>query len=81
MNMAVKEVQKKEVMDINVKRENNYCEDCIYYWCVLRSKVNMCTMKTKGLFECKSCYRKLNDNRSEKINNYPPIEYEPIITG
>ncbi|NHJ39583.1 MAG: hypothetical protein FK731_06070 [Asgard group archaeon] len=37
----------------------NYCSDCIYHWCSKRSKVIFCSMKTKGLFECKSCMLKL----------------------
>ncbi len=36
-------------------QKKNYCNDCLYHWCKNRTKVTFCTMKSKGLFECKSC--------------------------
>jgi hypothetical protein len=45
-----------EMVDI---QSIDYCSDCIYDWCSKRSKVQFCTMKTKGFFECKSCMQKL----------------------
>jgi hypothetical protein len=42
----------------------NYCSDCIYHWCTKKSKVVFCTLKTKGLFECKSCMIKLIERYS-----------------
>ncbi|NHJ46679.1 MAG: hypothetical protein FK733_02715 [Asgard group archaeon] len=45
-----------EIVDIE---SVNYCSDCIYDWCSKRSKVQFCTMKSKGFFECKSCMLKL----------------------
>lgn len=41
------------------KKKKNYCDDCLYYWCEKRSIVTFCTMKSKGLFECKSCMAKI----------------------
>ncbi len=38
---------------------NNYCTDCLYEWCSKRNSVILCTMKTKGLFECRSCILKM----------------------
>ena len=45
----------------------NYCSDCLYHWCEQRAKVSFCTMKTKGLFECRSCLLKLLGNQSELL--------------
>jgi len=45
-------LKQKEEMD-------NYCTDCLYDWCSKRNKVVFCTMKTKGLFECRSCILKM----------------------
>ena len=40
---------------------DDYCSDCLYQWCSKRSQVTYCTMKSKGLFECKSCLLKLSE--------------------
>jgi len=45
----------------------NYCSDCLYHWCKQRAKVTFCTMKSKGLFECRSCLLKLFGNQSELL--------------
>ena len=45
----------------------SYCSDCLYHWCKQRAKVSFCTMKTKGLFECRSCLLKLLGNQSELL--------------
>ncbi|NHJ32978.1 MAG: hypothetical protein FK732_08950 [Asgard group archaeon] len=38
---------------------DTYCTDCLYDWCSKRNKVIFCTMKSKGLFECRSCILKM----------------------
>ena len=45
----------------------NYCSDCLYHWCKQRTKVTFCTLKSKGLFECRSCLLKLLGNQSELL--------------
>ena len=45
--------------EIDQQQENAFCNDCLYNWCSKRGKVTYCTMKSKGLFECKSCMIKL----------------------
>lgn len=38
---------------------SGFCNDCLYSWCSKRNKVSYCSMKSKGLFECRSCMIKL----------------------
>ena len=76
--MTINEAQKKNER-VSSEETNTYCDECIYHWCVLRAKVNMCTMKTKGLFECRSCYVKLHGNRDEKLPTQT-VEYKPLVT-
>ncbi|MBD3192407.1 MAG: hypothetical protein GF308_17340 [Candidatus Heimdallarchaeota archaeon] len=45
-----------------VQKTTNYCEGCRYTWCSNRSQVVLCTMKSKGLFECKSCGTHLSES-------------------
>ena len=43
----------------NVIENSNFCDDCLYNWCTKRGNVSYCTMKSKGLFECRSCMLKI----------------------
>ncbi|HUT82408.1 MAG TPA: hypothetical protein VMZ29_14500 [Candidatus Bathyarchaeia archaeon] len=43
---------------------SDFCSDCLYDWCTIRSSVVFCTMKTRGLFECKKCIMKLSNSTS-----------------
>lgn len=57
--MASKTQQKSfELSKVSLKivtELDTYCTDCLYDWCSKRNKVIFCTMKSKGLFECRSC--------------------------
>ena len=57
--MASKTQQKNfELSKVSLKTVegiDTYCTDCLYDWCSKRNKVIFCTMKSKGLFECRSC--------------------------
>ncbi len=59
IKMASKTQQKSFVLSKvslkTVTELDTYCTDCIYDWCSKRNKVIFCTMKSKGLFECRSC--------------------------
>lgn len=54
----------------------SYCNDCLYDWCEQRAKVSFCTMKTKGLFECRSCLLKLLGNQSELLEAEMAVGHE-----
>ncbi|MHA1125026.1 MAG: hypothetical protein ACTSO7_09600 [Candidatus Heimdallarchaeota archaeon] len=61
----------KQVANITIQESmeiENYCSDCLYDWCEQRTKVTFCTMKTKGLFECRSCLLMLVGNQSELLD-------------
>lgn len=59
IKMASKTQQKSfELSKVSLKTVeelDTYCTDCLYDWCSKRNKVIFCTMKSKGLFECRSC--------------------------
>ncbi len=57
-NIARKNSNSKISVDDNAET-NDYCNDCLYSWCSKRDQVSYCTMKSKGLFECRSCMIKL----------------------
>ena len=63
IKMASKAQQKNlirsELSKQTSKERLSYCDDCLYHWCKKRSTVTFCTMKSKGLFECKSCMSKI----------------------
>ena len=63
IKMASKTQQKIiDLTNVTLKTEeglDNYCTDCLYDWCSKRNKVIFCTMKSKGLFECRSCILKI----------------------
>jgi len=71
-NSSVKTKKKNIVVTPN---NNEYCNDCVYTWCTNRSEVTFCTMKTKGLFECRSCILKMM-SQYEKISIDSKIEIE-----
>lgn len=59
--------------------EEDYCSDCIYHWCTERSKVTFCTMKSKGLFECRSCILKMmNQYETSQSELLPKKNFEKI---
>ena len=57
-NITRKNNSSEITVDDNIET-NDYCNDCLYSWCSKRDKVTYCTMKSKGLFECRSCMIKL----------------------
>ncbi len=63
IKMASKTQQKNfELSKVSLKTVeefDTYCTDCLYDWCSKRNKVIFCTMKSKGLFECRSCILKM----------------------
>ena len=63
IKMASKTQQKSfELSKVSLKtlqELDTYCTDCLYDWCSKRNKVIFCTMKSKGLFECRSCMLKM----------------------
>jgi hypothetical protein len=60
-------------VEINIE---NYCSDCLYHWCKQRAKVSFCTMKSKGLFECRSCLLKLLGNQTELLEVEMKLSHE-----
>lgn len=73
-NSSVK-TKKKNIDDTLIS--NEYCNDCVYTWCSKRSEVTFCTMKTKGLFECRSCIlMMMNQFEKTSINSKIEIERE-----
>ncbi|NHJ03687.1 MAG: hypothetical protein EAX90_02610 [Candidatus Heimdallarchaeota archaeon] len=71
-NSSIKTKKKNIVEKLN---DNEYCNDCVYTWCSKRSEVIFCTMKTKGLFECRSCILKMMSHY-EKMSIDSKIEIE-----
>lgn len=64
LNKMVSKTQQKALVltKVTLKDEeglDTYCTDCLYDWCSKRNKVIFCTMKSKGLFECRSCILKM----------------------
>ena len=57
-NITRKNTNPEISVDDNVET-NDYCYDCLYSWCSKRDQVSYCSMKSKGLFECRSCMIKL----------------------
>ncbi|MBN1327964.1 MAG: hypothetical protein JXA54_00700 [Candidatus Heimdallarchaeota archaeon] len=51
----------EDLLDVFDLDSLDYCNDCLYDWCTKRSLVVFCTMKTKGLFECKTCLMMLSN--------------------
>ncbi len=54
----------EESIDVVDSDSLDFCSDCLYDWCTNRSAITFCTMKVKGLFECKSCILKLLKEKS-----------------
>ena len=73
--MTKKMAEAKIKAKSNKKSSNNdqlvtdYCDDCLYNWCTKRNKVTYCSMKTKGLFECRLCILKLMSSYEKEIYN------------
>ncbi len=62
--------QKNTNRDVSVDdhlETNDFCNECLYSWCSKRDKVSYCTMKSKGLFECRSCMIKLMSAYEKEI--------------
>ncbi len=61
--MVAKDIVRKKInsdsSDDEYVETNDFCNDCLYSWCSKRDMVSYCTMKSKGLFECRSCMIKL----------------------
>ena len=57
-NVSNRNKQSKN-MDNEIMDSDDYCGDCLYNWCTKRGNVSYCTMKSKGLFECRSCMLKI----------------------
>ncbi|NHJ83989.1 MAG: hypothetical protein FK734_00920 [Asgard group archaeon] len=69
---------KQITIDDETEFEDNYCSDCIYDWCTARTKVKFCTMKTKGLFECRSCMLKIIGSFENTLKSITTQEKETI---
>lgn len=69
--MVVKNITRKstnpEISTDDYQETNDFCNDCLYSWCSKRGKVSYCSMKSKGLFECRSCMIKLMNTYEREL--------------
>ena len=76
-NNVSKQNSQSEKLENEIMDNSDFCSDCLYNWCTKRGNVTYCTMKSKGLFECRSCMLKIMNAYDKELL----LEEETKITA